>query len=349
MPRARLESLDLFRGATIASMVMVNNQFGPEPYAQLHHVPWHGWTFTDLVFPFFVWIAGVAATFSTAKRVERGQARGELLGHAAKRAAVLFAIGLALNFLSKPDFEHWRIPGVLQRIALAYLFGTLIYLYLKPRARAAALVALCAVYWIWMAPGGYELGDNFAQRVDEALLPGHLYQNRTWDPEGVWSTLTAIATFLFGAFTGDLLRSAHGPARRTLVLVLGGAVLFAAGLALDPIQPINKALWTVPYTLLTAGLAALTFGAAYWLVDVRSLGGAWVRPFTIFGVNALAVYVFHYVFSVAVSRAGLREPLFGLFEGLGPANASLAYSLLHVGASFVFAWALWRKGWVWKA
>jgi len=341
----RLASLDLFRGFTMAAMVMVNNQPGPHPYAQLHHVPWHGWTFTDLVFPFFLWIAGVAATLSTAKRIDRGEDRATLLGHAFRRFLIIFAIGVALNTL---HYDNFRIPGVLQRIALGYFFGTLIYLYLKPVGRLVVIASLFAVYTIGMHPGGYEMGDNFAQRIDSMLLAGRLYRDGTWDPEGVWSTLPSIATFLFGAFTGDLLRSTRDATQKVQWMLGAGFVFFVLGLALDPVQPINKALWTVPYVFLTAGLASLGFGLCYWLVDLKAATGPWLRFFTIFGVNALAVYIFHFILGAVFGKSGMEDGVFNAFLSTGPSNAALLYSLIHVVASFLFAWLLWSRRWFLK-
>ncbi len=352
-PAARLASLDLFRGFTIASMVMVNLQTGPAPYAPLRHADWHGWTFTDLVFPFFLWIAGVATTLSVARRVERGENRRQLILHALRRAALIFLTGLALNATSNPDLATLRIPGVLQRIAVCYLIGTVIFLHSGTRGRVVWLLGLFAAYTAMMHGGGYEKGVNFAAHVDEMFLSGHMWSySKTWDPEGIVSTLPSIGTFLFGILTGQFLRTDRGVVEKTAWMLFGGNVLLFAGIVLDPLQPINKSLWTVPYTLLTAGLALMVFGSCYWLVDAMGWRGAWMKPLTIFGMNALAVYVFHALMSRLASLGGaasVRAALYGTFEpALGAANASLLYSLMHIGASFVFAWVLWRRGWFLK-
>lgn len=348
----RLGSLDVFRGFTIAAMVLVNNQHGPEAYTQLRHAEWHGLTFTDLVFPFFLWIAGVATTLSTAKRIERGDSRVDLFRHAFRRACWIFGIGLALNFLAVPTLLNLRVPGVLQRIAVCYLIGALIYLTSGVRGRLLWLAGLLLAYTAMMQPGGFELGDNFALEVDSALLSGHLYRNADWDPEGVVSTLPAIGTFLLGILLGDLLRRRKPEAEKALWMLGAGLALLAAAWGLSSLQPINKALWTVPYTLLTAGLAYLLFGLSYWFVDVQDLDGAWSRPLKIFGMNALAVYVFHSVLETAANwggEASAQGALHGAFStALRPLDATLAYALAHVAASFVFAWALWKRGWFWK-
>ena len=336
---SRLASLDVFRGFIIASMILVNNQLGPGAYTHQRHAEWHGLTFTDLVFPAFLWIAGVATTLSTTNRLERGHTSGDLLSKAFRRAAIIFLIGLALNALWTFDFSTLRIPGVLQRIAFCYLTGTLIYLYTGPRGRIAAMLALFAVYWIAMAPGGYEMEGNVGARLDLWLMPGHTY-TPVYDPEGLLTSLPAIGTFLFGVMAGGVLRDRNA----TRWLLVAGALLTAGGYALSPLQPINKALWTIPYTLITAGLSSLMFGAAYWIADARGHRGSWTLPFTIFGVNAIGVYTLHSVIESAFNTFGPREAIAEPLEAsLGMPNASLLYGLLHVAICFAFAWALWRR------
>jgi predicted acyltransferase len=347
-PAARLVSLDVFRGATIASMVLVNNQVGPDAYAPLRHASWHGWTFTDLVFPFFVWIVGLALTLSTARRIERGDGRSQLLKHIAGRAALIFLVGLLLNAMYRPDLAHLRIPGVLQRIALCYLFAATIYLYSSAAGRIAAVALLLAGYTALMHPGGYERNTNLSDQVDQALLTGHLY-TPTRDPEGPLSTLPAIATCLLGVLAGDWIRTRRDGHAKAIALIGTGIALVALGVALDPLQPINKNIWTPTYVLLTGGLAAATFGASYWIIDVAEHRGAWIHPWVIFGMNAMAVYIFHGLLGRAASITGIRPLVYdSLQPAVGAANASLFYSLLHVMASFLFAWVLYRRQWFLK-
>lgn len=332
----------------MASMVMVNNQ-ARGAYYQLRHASWHGLTFTDLVFPFFLWIVGVAMTLSTAKRVERGEDKGRLLLHTVKRAAIIFAIGLFMNGFPNFDLSTLRIPGVLQRIAVCYLIAGVIFLYSGLRGRVLWLIGCMALYWVMMAPGGYERETNFSAQIDAQFLSGHMYRaTKTWDPEGIVSTLPAIGTALFGILTGMLLRSARPFAEKAVWMLLSGNALLWAGVILDNLQPINKQIWTVPYALVTAGLASIVFGACYWLIDGRGLKTWYTQFFTIFGMNAIAVYVFHGLLGRLLGPS-LRPAVSNALEGaLSAANVSVVYSLIHVAICFVFAWVLYRQRWFLK-
>lgn len=348
MSPQRLASLDIFRGLTMASMVMVNNQ-SRGGYYQLRHAAWHGWTFTDLVFPFFIWIVGVAITLSTAKRVERGESKAQLLLHTVKRAAIIFLIGLFLTGFPSYNLSTLRIPGVLQRIAICCLIAAIVFLYSGLRGRVLWLVGCSALYWILMAPGGYDMHANFAARVDAMFLSGHMYSaTKTWDPEGLISTLPAISTCLFGILTGMLIRTALPLAEKSTWMFLVGNLLVWLAVILDNVQPINKPIWTVPYALLTAGLANIVFASVYWLADGRQYRCWCTQFFTIFGLNAIAVYVFHGLLSRLLGPS-LRPAVYSLLEAsLGAANTSLIYSLIHVAICFLFAWTLYRRQWFLK-
>jgi len=344
----RLLSLDVFRGLTMAAMVVVNNNGGPAAYAQLHHSKWHGVTFTDLVFPSFLWIVGVAMILSTARRLEQGASRGELMGHALRRFLWIFGIALFISAFPWFDLANLRILGVLQRIAICYLISTAVYIYLGTRG-VAIVAALClVVYTAVMHPGGYEREANFSNWLDSVALGAHNYKSaKTWDPEGIFSTLPAISTCLLGILTGVLLRSKY--ANKVTALLGGGAVLMAAGLALDAWQPMNKPIWTPTYALFTAGLAMAVFGLLYWRLDVQGGRHAWTWPLAILGMNAFAVYIFHGQFGALVRKLGWVTPMLDFWGGfLSPAGACLAYSLTHLAASFVFAWALYQRRWFLK-
>jgi predicted acyltransferase len=357
----RVLSLDVFRGGTIAAMIMVNNQASASAYAPLLHAEWHGWTFTDLVFPFFLWIAGMALTLSFAKRLARGDRPHKLLMHVLVRSALIFAIGLFLNAFPQFDLSTLRIPGVLQRIAVGYLAAASIFLYFGTRGRIVWTAALLGVYWVLMkyvpvpgcGAGSLDVDCNFAKWIDGMLLSGYMYsQTKTWDPEGIVSTLPAIATTMFGVFAGQLLAWKRALEEKTAWLFFAGNVMIFAGLMLSTWMPINKKLWTVSYSIFTGGLAFVVFACCYWLIDSKGWR-RFARPFEIYGMNALAVYVLSGVVAdllgvLHVGDVSLRGFLWqNVFAPLGsPANASLAYSLTHVLLFLLIAWVMYRRNWI---
>jgi len=352
----RLVSLDAFRGATMASMVLVNNNGNSlTTFAPLLHAKWNGWTFTDLVFPFFLWIVGVSMTFSYARRIEEGADRSKLLLHTLRRAAMIFALGLLLNGFPFYDLSTLRIPGVLQRIAVCYLIGSFVYLYTQWRGQVYTIIGCCAAYWMMMAlvdvpgygPGVLEPIGNFGQWVDNMLLPGHLYSNtKVWDPEGFVSTLPAIANVLFGALCGTLLwRGDLQPAEKTAWLMVSGVALASLAGFLDHFMPINKQLWTPPYALLSSGFAFLGFATCYWFADVLGKK-SWCGPLVIYGSNAITIYAASGLFARMLSLLGWRQPLYdGFFGAVAPPMlASLLYALMHVAVMYSLAWTLHRRG-----
>ena len=248
----RLVSLDAFRGLTIAGMILVNNPGSwSYVYGPLGHAPWHGWTPTDLIFPYFLFIVGVAIPFSFARRLGEGADRRALLRHVARRSVVIVGIGLAMRAVPDFDFGSMRLYGVLQRIGLVYFFAAGAYVMLERRARWATAVVLLFGYWAlmtWVPVPGYGAGDlspegNLAAWIDRLAMEGRLYQG-TWDPEGLLSTLPAIATSLLGIFTGEWLRSDREGKETVKGLLLAGAALVPLGLVWGVVFPINKNLWT---------------------------------------------------------------------------------------------------------
>lgn len=353
----RLVSLDAFRGATIAGMVLVNNLGDhSNAYAPLLHAPWHGWTMTDLVFPFFLWIMGVAMTFSFASRLDWGAKREDLLVHVFRRAGLLFAIGLFLNAFPLFNFPELRIMGVLQRIALCYLLGSLIYLWSGARGRVLWCVGLLAGYWALMklfpvpgyGAGILELPGNFAQYVDSLVLKGHLYKNElAWDPEGLVSTMTALVNTLLGTVCGTILRDGEDRKQKLHSMIVWGAGLVLAGLVCDRWLPINKNLWTSSYAMFTSGLAFLAFAAMWWAIDVKGWR-TWAMAFVIFGVNAIAIYAASSLLAdvMSASVTGWKRAIYEGFvrPALDPRSASLAYGLVNVAAMLALGWVLyWRK------
>ncbi len=363
----RLRSLDIFRGATIAAMILVNNPGANVAYAPLEHAAWHGWTFTDTVFPFFLWIVGVAMTLSTARRVERGEDRAQLLLHMFKRAAIIFLLGFLLGPFPNINWATIRIPGVLQRIAVCYLIAGVIFLFTKVRGQIAAIVGLNVVYWCLMTlyptpgcgPGSLTLECNFARYIDGLLIPGHMWSGtKVWDPEGLVSTLPTISSVLFGILTGHLLRRFPNPAGRLKWLIVQGAGLLALAYTLSIWMPFNKGIWTTPFALLMAGLASCTFAGWFWLADMRGLA-RWFRPFEIFGTNAILMFVLSGSFAKFMSRTKIEDrgslvSLHGWFYShvclavAQPINASLLYALMNVGVLFLVAYVLYRQRWFLK-
>ena len=305
---SRLLSLDVFRGATVAGMMMVNNPGSwSNIYPPFKHAAWNGWTFTDLIFPFFLWIVGVAMTFSFSKRVEQGADRNKLMLHTLQRALSIFAIGLFLNgFPFGLIFGHqfsWaaiRIPGVLQRIAICYLVAGSIVLYTNRLWQIRWTVIFLIVYWILIkmvpvpdfGPGVLEAKGSLAWYIDSILLSGHTWAGAPapgFDPEGIFSTLPAIATTLFGVLTGHFIRSDRTQHEKTAWMFVFGSGLIFMGLLMDNWLPINKNLWTSTYSVFMAGLAMNIFAFCYWIIDVKGYKG-WTKPFQIYGLNAITMF-----------------------------------------------------------
>ena len=327
--RMRLQSLDVFRGVTIAAMMLVNKQGDSDAgYAALQHVPWHGATPTDWIFPFFLFIMGVALPFSIAARRRQGASDAELLRHATTRALILFALGVfEKNFpFLTATVETFRIPGVLQRIAFCYLAGTMLVLYASRRVQAAVAAVILVGYWILLAfvpvPGAGVVpmtrefaSGNWAAWLDQVTMGRHLgYGNRTWDANGLLSSFPSIVTMQMGMLAAYVLqaRAASGAAVARLAqvgllaLVVGwlwGGLqpLIGPGIIGEPavtgalVFPINKMLWTSSYVLFTGGLALLALAGCVWALDTRprpdGTPGRIAMPFVWLGTNAIFAYL----------------------------------------------------------
>jgi predicted acyltransferase len=358
----RLVSLDAFRGITMALMVLVNNPGdGAHSYAPLQHANWNGWTPTDTVFPSFMWIVGVALTFSLARRVAEGVPRTRLLLQACRRAALLYLLGILVYVYPAFDPSTQRLLGVLQRIGICYLLAVVIYLTTGIRGQVLWIVGLLAGYWALMAlvpvpgygAGDYSVAGNLAHYVDRVVLGRHNYASTvTWDPEGIVSTVPAIATVLFGVMAGHILRLKRTLSTRVLVLLGTGLLLMAAGLVCDQWLPINKKLWTSSFALFMAGLDFSVFALFLWLVDGRGYQ-RFTRPLVILGMNAIAVYMASELLDTVLRwirvapGVPLRDWLYNtLFVPLAsPYNASLLYALANVSLMFLLAFGMYRRRW----
>ena len=355
----RLDSLDVFRGMTIAGMILVNNAGdGEHVYWPLEHAKWNGWTPTDLVFPFFVFIVGVSMVFSFASRTSRGHSKRTLLLHALKRAAIIFALGIFLYAYPRFDWHTARIPGVLQRIAVVYLLTSVLVLYTGRVTRAIVTAVLLIGYWILLVrvpvpgygAGVLTLDGNLVGYIDRSLIYNHLWIAHRFDPEGILSTLPAIATCLLGVFTGEWMRSAKSVQHKLAGLFAASAVGLLVGELWNLWFPINKMIWTSSYVLFTAGFALFVFGLCYWAIDVRRWKG-WSAPFIMFGVNPLAIYFLaswvetavhvHHVHGDTIKDILFSNIFARLFSD--PYLASLSWSVSFVLVFFVVAWALYRK------
>jgi predicted acyltransferase len=304
-------------------------------------------------------IMGASLAISLGRRLERGEPGGQVLRQAARRAAVIFLLGLFMSLLSVSYYGVFRIPGVLQRIALCYLACAFIFVNTKPLAQVFTALALLAGYWALLcfapAPGGsagdLSLGHNLVSYLDQLVLGTHRWAPQ--DPEGVLSTLPAIATALLGVLAGQWLRARVRSEHKAEDLILGGLALAAVGLGWGHRFPVNKNLWTSSYALFSGGAAVCGLGVCYWLIEAKDLR-AWGKPLAVIGLNPLVAYFFSEVayglqMFVRVPMRGGREGelhlwLDGrLFGWLSPPNASLAYSLCHVLFCLGVMWLLYRR------
>ncbi|MCX6592602.1 MAG: DUF5009 domain-containing protein [Acidobacteria bacterium] len=361
----RLTALDAFRGATISLMVLVNDPGdGNHSYGPLQHADWHGWTITDMVFPSFVWIVGVAITLSLGSRVAAGASKRELFTQVLRRAAIIYALGLFVYGFPHFNLATQRALGVLQRIAICYLVSSVIYLTTTWRAQIAWIVGLMASYWMLMtlAPvpgygaGRLDVEGNFAHYIDRLVLGAHNYsETRTWDPEGIVSTLPSIATALLGVMAGHLLRWGRTLAERTTAMFFLGQLLLAAGLIADLWLPINKKLWTSSFTLFMAGIDFTLLAMFTCVVDLAGYRKA-VKPLVIMGMNAIAIYMLSELTDIslnaihltgAAGEISLRRWIYlSWFAPLGsPENASLLYAIAYTLLMWVAAWVMYRKKW----
>ena len=352
----RLVSLDAFRGATMALMVLVNNPGdGSHVYWPLEHAEWNGWTPTDVVFPSFMWIVGVAMTLSFAKRLAAGVSRAQLFTQALRRAAIIYALGVLVYVYPGFSFSTQRLMGVLQRIAICYLIAAAIYLTTSLRGQIVWIISLLAAYWSIMTlvpvpgygAGRLDVEGNFAHYIDNIVLGSHNYRHtKTWDPEGIISTIPAIATVLFGILAGHLLRLERSLAERTKWLLLTGALLIAGGLICNTWLPINKKLWTDSFALFMAGLDFVIFAIFLWLVDGLGFKRP-VRPLAIMGMNAISVYLASEFLDEALSATRLHYWLFAHFFAwpASPYKASLLYAIVYVLVMYLLAYAMYRRNW----
>jgi predicted acyltransferase len=421
MIKERLLSLDVFRGFTILLMTIVNNPGSwSSVYPPLLHAEWHGCTLTDLVFPFFIFILGVAIPFAMPnktfdrdtfikitvrslrifclglflfffKKIELFDLEGIPLLLIRLAITILVAWALLGNFSSKIKmyltftvflilivlayntemFREVRIPGVLQRIGIVYFFVSILYLKTKPINQIIVATLLLLGYWGLMTlvqvPGigepNFEKGTNLAAWVDSVLLPNHMYvETKTWDPEGVLSTLPAIASGIIGLLIGGLLNSNSTKIEITKKMIAYGVLMAILGFVWGYIFPINKSLWTSSYVLYTSGLAILCLSITYFIIEIGDLK-KWTKLFLIWGVNPMIVFFFSGIIPRILSMIELQNPeiesekinlqnymykfwIAPHFEN--PMNASLAGALVYVTIWSFILWIFYKNKLIFK-
>jgi len=359
--KGRLLSLDVFRGLTIAGMILVNSPGNDHAYATLEHAQWHGWTPTDLVFPFFVFILGVSLALSLSRRQERGQPTAEILQAVGSRTLILLGLGLFLNGYAQYDFSTLRWMGVLQRLAFCYLAGSLLFLKFSVEKQAWIAGGILLFYWILLKTipvPGFGAGDlsregNLAAYLDRLLMPNHLY-TAMYDPEGLLSTLPAITTVLFGTLAGLWMLTDRPAMHKVYGLLAIGASSLGLGAMAHLWFPINKALWSPSYVLWTGGAALCLFGVLYWVIDLEKQR-VWSRPLEWLGANAIGAYVFH-LLSLKIQNRWIVTlpdgtetsfPIFlteTIFSGWAtPEMASLLYAITHTLLWFYVFSILYRR------
>ncbi|MGH7655937.1 MAG: acyltransferase family protein [Gemmatimonadaceae bacterium] len=375
--RQRILALDVFRGLTVAGMLLVNDPgTWSAIYPPLEHAEWNGWTPTDVIFPFFLFIAGVTTHLSLSARRAQGADDKALQRQIIRRGALIVLFGLFMAvfpFYPLDRITHLRIPGVLQRIGVAYAIAALISLRTTLKQQAVIVASILIGYWFVMtlvpvpgAMGGIGANLNTAPArtlaawTDRFLLGGHLWINSvTWDPEGPLSTIPAIGTAMLGIFAGRWLAEPRPLDERLNGLFAVGALGMMAGLMWNWSFPINKSLWTSSFVVFTAGMACVSIAAISWVIDVKRVTW-WTRPVVIYGVNPIIAFVGsglmeRMIYTVwKVNFHGVPTPVQAVvYESvfrpmLAPRNASLAFAISFVLLWYLILWALARKNIIFK-
>ncbi|MET1056093.1 MAG: DUF5009 domain-containing protein, partial [Pedobacter sp.] len=361
----RLLSLDFFRGFTVASMILVNNPGSwAHIYTPLEHSAWHGCTPTDLVFPFFLFIVGVSIVYAMEGRKANPALHGALLLSILRRAVTIIFLGMCLSLVWKYDLAHLRIPGVLFRIGVVFGIAALIYIKTTTRTQVFTVAVLLVGYYILMnfvpvpgfGPANLEPSTNLGAWLDRLVFTeNHLWKSsKTWDPEGLLGTLTAVGTCLIGVLTGTWLKKGKLKDLKDLGVIAGtGAILVIAALIWNLFFPINKALWTSSFVLYTAGIGIIILSLSYWFIDIKKYQ-LLIWPFVAFGRNAITAFVLSGVLPrllsfIPYSSHGEKTNIWAfvnheVFEpNLSPNNASLISAVTIVLLIFIPIWWMYKK------
>lgn len=354
--KERIISVDIFRGLTIALMILVNTPGTWEAvYSPFLHRPWHGYTPTDLVFPFFLFIVGTSIVFAYRNKPASAQTYRKISIRALKLIGLgLFLGAFTIYFPFIKSWEEIRFPGVLQRIGLVFFFTSVLYINFNWKTLAGIAVFLLVGYWIWMgfiplegmAPTYERAPNNWANYIDLNVLGSHMYKE-DYDPEGILSTIPSIVSSLLGVFTGLILLSKM--ASKVRVMLIMGVIMVVVGHVWDLVFPINKALWTSSFVVVTAGWANILLAAIYYLTDVR--GYRFGSIFRYAGANAITVYflsslITKIFYQLQVGDSSLHTWLFQniYVHGFLPLKlSSLLYALTVTGFYLLLAWYMYRR------
>jgi len=304
----RLKSLDAVRGFDmlfimgLASLIVAVCHLMPcgvtEWIAgQMDHVKWHGLAHHDTIFPFFLFIAGISFPFSLAAQQDAGKTDGQIYLKIIRRGLILVLLGCIYNGLLRFDFAHMRYASVLGRIGLAWMFAALLYIKFGTKICAVITVVILAGYWLlmWLVPHSsdpYSIENNLVGMIDRVLLPGRLYE-KIFDPEGLFSTIPAIATALLGMFTGAFVRmqsKLYSGTKKTVLMLAATVILIVVGCIWAHWFPINKKLWTSTFVLVVGGYSLAVFAIFYYIIDVRGWS-RWSLFFRVVGLNSITIYL----------------------------------------------------------
>ena len=349
----RLISLDVFRGITIAAMILVNFPGTWDAiYWPLEHAAWIGTTPTDYIFPFFIFIVGISITISFEKQIRKGLSKKQIAVKSAWRALKIFGVGLALRLLPTLDFSRFELPGVLQRIALVFLACAFLFLYTSWRIQLIIGIGILIAYWLALmfipvpgfGAGVIEPGKNLANWLDNVIFPSFLINKRGYDSEGFLSTFPAIVTGITGLLAGKILQQKTDKKIIFMQLLVAGILLILIGNLTDLFFPVIKQIWTSSYVLLTSGWAFVVFALIFWMVDIKEWKTG-TKPWIIFGSNAIAIYVLADVFETLFLKSGLREGSMNLMIGQGIfiKTASVLWAIFSVLVCFLAGVILYKR------
>lgn len=357
----RLQSLDALRGfdmffiiggetIVVGLSVLFPNVFFNTLARQMHHVPWDGFSCYDMIFPLFLFIAGISFPFSLAKQRERGMSARAIGMKVVKRGLVLVVLGMIYNGLLNLDFANQRYGSVLGRIGLAWMFGALIFMHTKTVVRVAVTVSILVGYWLLLAfvpapdangAGCFTMEGCLVGYVDRLLMPGRLHLG-VHDPEGLLSTVPAIATALLGMFTGEFIKmnkSGFTPVRKVVCMVAAGIILVAVGKGWSFVFPLNKNLWTSSFVCFVSGWSLLLFALFYYIIDVKNFR-RWSFFFMVIGMNSITIYLAQRMIDFSYTSGFFFSGLVGLF----PENARLLVSAAgYTAVSWLFLYFLYCK------